>query len=64
MKLLSSSLFQSITHFIWLIIKKVMGISGNALSKEETFRLGAIMRSSHNVHLSNQNMKCSPGVAL
>ena len=22
------------------------------------------MRSSHNVHLSNQNMKCSPGVAL
>ena len=22
------------------------------------------MRSSHNVHLSNQNMKCSPGVGL
>ena len=22
------------------------------------------MRSSYNVHLSNQNMKCSPGVAL
>ena len=22
------------------------------------------MRSSHNVHLSNQNMKCSTGVAL
>ena len=22
------------------------------------------MRSSHNVHLSNQNMKCSPGIAL
>ena len=22
------------------------------------------MRSSHNVHLSNQNMKCSPGVAV
>ena len=22
------------------------------------------MRSSHNIHLSNQNMKCSTGVAL
>ena len=56
MKLLSS-LFQSITCFIWLIIKKVMGICG----KEESFRLGAIMRSSNNVQLSKQNMKCSPG---
>ena len=41
-----------------------MGICGNGLSKEETFRLGGIMRSSHNVHLSDKNMKCSPGVAL
>ena len=34
------------------------------LSKEGNFRFGDIMRSSHNVHLSNQNMKCSPRVAL
>ena len=27
-------------------------------------RLGDIMRSSHNVHLSNPNMKSSTGVAL
>ena len=34
------------------------------LNKEENFILGDIMRSSYNVHLSNQNMKCSIGVAL
>ena len=28
------------------------------------FRLCDIMHSSHNVHLSNQNMKCSTRVAL
>ena len=34
------------------------------LSKEENFRFIDIMCSSNNVHLSNQNMKCSTGVAL
>ena len=34
------------------------------LKQRGNFRLGDIMRSSHNVHLSNQNMKCSPRVAL
>ena len=34
------------------------------LSKKENFRLGDIMHSSHNAHLSNQTMKCSTGVAL
>ena len=32
--------------------------------REELLDLGDIMRSSHNVHLSNQNMKCNTGVAL
>ena len=36
----------------------------NCLNKEEYFTLGDIMRSSHNVHLSNQNMKYSASVAL
>ena len=32
--------------------------------KEENFTLSDIMRSSHNVHLSNQNKKCRTLVAL
>ena len=32
--------------------------------KEENFTLCDRMRSCHNVHLSNENMKCSTGEAL
>ena len=31
------------------------------LKQRGKFRLGDIMHSSHNVHLSNQNMKCNKG---
>ena len=54
---------QGITRFVWLIIKKVIGFAVMVKQRGE-FRLSDIMHSSHNVHLSNQNMKCSPRVAL
>ena len=51
---------------ITAIITKVseLEIKVVCYDKEENFTLCDIMRSSHNVHLSNQNKKCSTLVAL